>query len=185
MLTGKQFMIDQFVNETADCNRSAILFDEHRKVIYACPIKTTWSEFRATFAQSDYRSSLANQLEQYATLCAKILNISHVWIGGSFCGDNPKPNDIDVVVFYRSLIEKNRTSDLLEQTATSRASDCAMVFNNVATKDKYSVDSALVPLSLEPSHLVNVSAFWTLVLSHQKNGQTRPFFCVGGEGLFF
>jgi hypothetical protein len=156
----------------------AILFDEKRKITHVSPVKTSWVELKSVYARSEYRLKLANQFEYWLLLCAEIIEISNIWIGGSFCSDTDYPRDIDVVVFYRP-----KTGSNCGDVPTLQLQNFETVFTNAMSKQNFGVDSALVSLSLEPSQLAHVSAFWTLVFSHDSNRKSRTFYSVEGSGL--
>jgi hypothetical protein len=150
-----------------------ILFNENRRVVGSAPYEVRWADLALQFATTPHRRHLASRFEQWIAACSRIVRVEYLWVGGSFCSDKLEPKDVDAVLFYHYVT-------FMPQPA---ARDAFLVqhrglLSNAGSRQNFNVDSATIPLSLEPSRLVNLAARWALILSNGPDDTRRSFYQV-------
>jgi hypothetical protein len=118
------------------------------------------------------RRILIGLLEFRAILHTAGLCKGFQWVDGSFLEDietieNRAPADMDVVTFFH--LPKG-------QTQMSFVSAHPDLFDHADTKNQFHVDAYFVPLDDNPpAYLVERTAYWYSLWSHQRNGQWKGY----------
>ena len=115
------------------------------------------------------RTLLTGLLDYRAVLYAAGIREGFQWINGSFVEDKrghseQEPSDIDVVTFFHTPAE---------QTQEALATANPLLFE---ARRRYGVDAYYVDLdSGDLSYLVRMSAYWSSLWSHSRNGQWKGY----------
>lgn len=131
------------------------------------PYEAKMSDLVLRFATSPQRIDILNGLLQYRKALAAIgITQGFQWIDGSFVEDvetirGRPPGDIDIVTFAR---RPTNDPDELEQLLASNPE----LFDPNEAKAVYKCDAYFVDLANEPSLIVDDTAYWFGLFSHQR-----------------
>lgn len=156
----------------------AIAFDADRRVIGSAPYPASWPALVDRFVNNQHRRQLADRLEAWIAASRSLIAIEQVCLGGSFCTDAPEPRDIDAVAFFRyhgPLAPPPQRDRFIQQHRGILTPD--------GIKAHYGIDCALVPLFIDPLHLVQLSAYWAMVYSNGPDGRRRAFYTVSAQSF--
>ncbi len=151
----------------------AIAFSNDRKLISCAPYPITWETLKEQFATNAARHKLALRFEKWIADCSAVVNVSTVWVGGSFCSGAATPKDIDAVLFYRYP-----THMPLAATRDAFLQQHKGALSNPGAKLNYGIDSAIISLELDATHLITLAARWAMILSNGPGDTRRAFYSV-------
>lgn len=151
----------------------AIEFGEDRRVIRSSPFEIDWQGFKDRHVTDRHRMALASNLLAWLREARSVVQLSHIWIGGSFASAKAYPADVDAVLFFHY-----RGAAMTAAARDSFLTAHPHVFESLAMKARYGVDGACVALSMPPSRLVQFAAYWAMVYSNGPDGSRRAFYSI-------
>ncbi len=131
---------------------------------HVSPYNISMKTFRDKFAWDEKRKSVVDSLDLYLNdLNAVGVDISFIWIGGSFVERRPA-RDLDVIVFCY-VHHEFENSDSMRAFADDRPE----LFDKESIKRAYGIDAGFVILSNPPERIIKLSIYWGRIFSSCRN----------------